>query len=86
MAEYWGASRWNPYATNKNDRLTTGHLLPGSIAVVRLAVRDDKWVELSDLIHKQGFGFTEYVWGWTFIHFMMSTPKYAKLWEMERSR
>jgi hypothetical protein len=81
MAEYWGASRWNPHAANKAERLTTGHLLPGRIAVVRAAVRDNKWVKLTDLIHMERFGAYEYAWGWTFVHFLMSSARYAKQWE-----
>ncbi|MFQ5503341.1 MAG: tetratricopeptide repeat protein [Planctomycetota bacterium] len=80
MAEYFGASRWRPKAKDKNQRLTTGQVQPGRLVVVKRDIRKGKWLGIRDMMKAKEFTATNYAWGWTFVHFLMSS-KYAKKFE-----
>ena len=80
MAEYYGASRWNPKAKNKKDRLTAGHLQAGRLMVVKEDIKNGRWIKLKDMIYKPRFDARDYAWGWTFVHYLFSQKRYASKW------
>jgi hypothetical protein len=75
MAEYYGASEWQP-ATKS---MTTGRVQAGRLAEVKADIAKGKMWSLHQLIHNQTY--RSYTWGWSFIHFMMETPAYEKRWK-----
>ncbi len=77
MAEYYGGSKWDP----KKKKITPGQIQPGRLTVVKLGIKEGKTFTLKQLFRMERFGAVHYAWGWTFIHFLMKTPKYAKRFE-----
>ncbi len=74
MAEYFGASRWDP-ATKK---MSVGHLQSARLAVMEDEIEDGKWQELEPLMRAQRITAKEYSWAWSFCHFVLSNEKYEK--------
>lgn len=74
MAEYFGASHWDP----EKKTMTLGHMQSGRLAVLQAQIRDEKWLKLKDLLEAPSMGAIEYAWTWSFCHFLLHTPKYAK--------
>ena len=74
MAEYFGASEWDP--AEKTMKL--GRLQSGRLAVLHAQIRDEKWLKLKDLISSEGMGAIGYAWTWSFCHFLLHTPQYEK--------
>lgn len=74
MAEYYGGSIWDP----EKRKLTTGGIQEGRLIEVLNDMETDKLYNLEDLISHEGRDYRHYYWGWSFIHFMLETPKYAK--------
>jgi tetratricopeptide (TPR) repeat protein len=77
MAEYFGASRWDPV----KKEMSIGHLQAGRLMVVKQAIKKDEWLKLKDMIEMERFGSLHYAWGWSFVHFLESTEKYKKPFE-----
>ncbi|MEZ5990691.1 MAG: DUF1570 domain-containing protein [Planctomycetota bacterium] len=77
LAEFYGASRYNPDAKNKKDKLTMGHLQAARLMVVQSEAKRDEWVTLKSMIEKPDFAAREYAWGWTFVHYLLTNPKYC---------
>ncbi len=92
MAEYYGASKWDP----KKKKMSIGHIQEGRLAVIRDETMlnliggagtstsrggTPKWMGLEDLIDetKNGIQARHYAWAWSFIHFMFhgENKKYA---------
>lgn len=73
MAEYYGASKWDP----KTKKMTVGGLLEGRLTEVITDIQGDEFCKLEDFLTNE-LGYQDYTWGWTFVHFMMSTKKYEK--------
>ena len=73
MAEYFGGSKWDR-ATKK---MTTGGLQEGRLTEVQTDIAKGERKSLEKLV-KNELGYEDYTWGWTFVHFMMETPKYSK--------
>lgn len=73
MAEYYGGSTWDP-ATKK---MTTGGLQEGRLTEVQTDIARGERKPLGKLLDNS-LGYHDYTWGWTFVHFMMETPKYGK--------
>ncbi|HYC79287.1 MAG TPA: DUF1570 domain-containing protein, partial [Planctomycetota bacterium] len=75
LAEYYGASEWDP----KAKKMKTGALQDGRLTVIQAHIMDDKFQTLSELMSLKHGEFTadHYAWGWSFVHFLMQTPKYA---------
>ncbi len=73
MAEYYGASVWNA----RTKKLEVGGIQAGRLCVLWDRIKKDKWQGLEDLITGNKVD-ALYAWGWSFCHFMMSTPKYTK--------
>jgi tetratricopeptide (TPR) repeat protein len=74
MAEYFGASRWDPY----RKKMSVGHLQSGRLAVLKNEVEDDKWQDLTELLEAGRINATQYSWAWSFCHFLLSEERYAK--------
>jgi tetratricopeptide (TPR) repeat protein len=75
MAEYFGASDWNP----RTKKMRIGLLQSGRLAVLKDRFADvDKRLSLKALIHSNGMGAVGYAWAWSFCHFLLSTPEYEK--------
>ena len=74
MAEYFGASEWDP-ATRT---MKLGGIQSGRLAVLLTQVKDGKLLKLEDLLETQGLGAIGYAWAWSFCHFLLHTPKYEK--------
>lgn len=73
MAEYFGGSKWDPVA----KKMTTGGLQEGRLTEVQTDIAKGERKSLEKLL-KNELGYDDYTWGWTFVHFMMETPKYSK--------
>lgn len=75
LAEYYGASEWDA----KAKKMSTGALQDGRLAVLQAFILDDKWQSLDGLMKlRHGeFNADHYAWGWSFVHYLLSTPKYA---------
>jgi tetratricopeptide (TPR) repeat protein len=71
LAEYYGASTWDP-ATKK---LTVGLVQEGRLTEVLEDIRKGEFKKLEDYLQNK-LGYEDYTWGWSFVH-MMNTPKYA---------
>src|SRR5262249_19959000 len=51
MAEYFGASRWDP----AKKEMSVGHLQAGRLMVVKQAIKKDEWLKLKDMIEMENF-------------------------------
>jgi tetratricopeptide (TPR) repeat protein len=75
MAEYFGASEWNA----RTKKMRIGLLQSGRLAVLKDQFKDvDKRLKLETLLQTRGMGAIGYAWAWSFCHYLLSTPKYAK--------
>jgi len=73
MAEYYGASSWDP----AKKELKSGLLQEGRIVVLMDAIAGNEWQKLEDLIRMQDFGGLHYAWAWSLVHMLMENPKTA---------
>lgn len=73
MAEYYGASEVDP----KTNTVKPGQVMAMRLTEVRSDLVSGKQFTLAELIGG-GDDYEAYTWGWTFVHFMLSTPQYAK--------
>jgi tetratricopeptide (TPR) repeat protein len=74
MAEYFGASEWDP----ETKAMTLGKLQSGRLAVLQTQVKDEKWLKLKDMLEAESMGAIEYAWAWSFCHFLLHTKEYEK--------
>jgi hypothetical protein len=72
MAEYYGASVWDP----AKRTMKVGGLQQGRLAEVRLDMEAKKCVNLRDLLSSTTGSYDHYTWGWTLVHFLMESPRY----------
>lgn len=72
MAEYYGASVWDP----AKKAMVLGGLQEGRLAEVRSDMLTNKRIGLADLLSDTSRAYEHYNWGWSFVHFMMETPKH----------
>lgn len=72
MAEYFGGSKWDPV----KKVMTTGGLQEGRLTEVKTDIQGGETRSLEKFL-KNELGYDDYTWGWTFVHFMMETPKYS---------
>ncbi len=72
MAEYYGATLWDPATKG----LKIGGIQQGRLAEVKVDIAAAKYLSLKDLISSTTDAYEHYYWGWSFVHFMMETPKY----------
>jgi len=73
MAEYYGGSTYD----EKTKTVKVGQIQEGRLAEVREDLQHGKQMTLRDMITKTP-QYEDYYWGWSFTHFMMETPAYAK--------
>ena len=76
MAEYYGASKWDP----KRKKMSTGHILEGRLTEVLTDIQGGEMKKVRDYLTNK-LGYHDYTWGWSFVHFMMETKKYRKRWK-----
>jgi len=74
MAEYFGASEWDP----EKKTMKLGRLQAGRLAVLHAQIEEDKWVSLKDLLETNGMGAVGYSWAWSLCHFLLHTSKYER--------
>ena len=74
MAEYFGASEWDP--VKKTMKL--GRLQSMRLAVLHAQIKEGKMLKLKTLLEASRMGAIEYSWTWSFCHFMLHTKKYQK--------
>lgn len=71
FAEYYGGSAWDP----AKKAMTTGGLQEGRLTEVQTDIQGGERKSLEKFLRGE-LGYDDYTWGWTFVHFMMETPKY----------
>lgn len=74
MAEYYGASEWDP----AKKTMTVGGIQAGRLNEVQVDIAADKRPVLDELLSDESRDYSHYTWGWTFVHFMMESSKYSK--------
>jgi tetratricopeptide (TPR) repeat protein len=75
LAEYYGASQWDP-ATKKME---VGFLQEGRLTAIQDHILDGKWQGLEELIRLEhgAFNADHYAWGWSFVHYLLQNKKYG---------
>ena len=73
MAEYYGASRWDP----KRKKLEIGLLQEGRLTEVQTDIAAGEMMTLEKLILEDG-AYEHYTWGWTLAHYLMNHKKLRK--------
>lgn len=73
-AEYYGASLVDP----KSRTVKIGAVQQGRLTELRTEFDVGKRLRLESLIGSNTGDYEHYYWGWSFVHFMMETPAYAK--------
>ncbi|MFQ5845753.1 MAG: DUF1570 domain-containing protein, partial [Planctomycetota bacterium] len=74
MAEYYGASEWDP----ETRTMRTGRLQSARLAVLLDRLEEENLQDLQELIKAQRIGATQYAWAWSLCHFLMTHEKYAQ--------
>lgn len=74
MAEYYGASTYDP----KTKTVKFGQIQEGRLAEVKSDIDAGRWYSITDYMNAERGNYEDYYWGWSFVHFMMSTPAYQK--------
>ncbi len=72
LAEYYGASSWDP----QTKKITTGLVLEGRLVEVQNDIAAGTWVRLQALISTEDM-YEHYTWGWSLVHFLMNREEYA---------
>lgn len=73
LAEYYGASHWDP----EKKKLTTGLLLEGRLCELKLDWQQGERIGLEQLVSTDRM-YEHYTWGWSLAYFLMKDPRYAK--------
>ena len=73
FAEYYGGSHWDPV----KKAMTTGGVQEGRLTEILADISAGEHKSLDKFLRNE-LGYDDYTWGWSFVHFMMETPKYAK--------
>lgn len=71
LAEYYGASIWDP----EKKKLEVGGLLEGRLAGVQQDILKGDWVTLEDMMPYPNIPGQYYGWAWSFVHFMLHSSK-----------
>jgi len=72
LAEYYGASSWDPV----KKKLSTGLILEGRLVEVQDDISSGDMMELKRLISSERM-YEHYTWGWTLVHFVMNDKRYT---------
>lgn len=73
FSEYYGAGTWDPV----KKQMAVGGVQEGRLTEVQTDLAKGDRPTLDKYLRGL-LGYDDYTWGWTFVHYMMSTPKYAK--------
>jgi tetratricopeptide (TPR) repeat protein len=73
LAEYYGASQWDP----EKRKLTVGLIQEGRLCQIQTDIDSGERMDLTRLISTEDM-YEHYTWGWALVHFLMSDPKYAQ--------
>lgn len=71
LAEYYGASSWDP----EKKKLTVGLIQEGRLCEIQTEIAGGEKMGLAKLITAAG-AYEHYTWGWSLVHFLMNTPAY----------
>ncbi|HUR27038.1 MAG TPA: hypothetical protein VM509_02535 [Planctomycetota bacterium] len=72
LAEYYGASKWDPV----KKKLTTGLILEGRLVEVQDDIAGGTMMDLKKLISTDRM-YEHYNWGWALVHFLMNDKRYT---------
>lgn len=72
LAEYYGASHWDPVT----KKFETGLIQEGRLCEIQTDIAGGERLTLEKLITTEGM-YQHYTWGWSLIHFLMNDPRYA---------
>ncbi|HTF88938.1 MAG TPA: hypothetical protein VK843_11055 [Planctomycetota bacterium] len=72
LAEYYGASKWDPV----KKKLTTGLILEGRLVEVQDDIAGGTMMDLKRMISSERM-YEHYTWGWSLVHFLMNDKRYA---------
>src|SRR6185503_19408305 len=72
MAEYYGASRWDPVT----KKFETGLIQEGRLCEIQTDIAGGDKVTLEMLLTTGGM-YQHYTWGWSLVHFLMNDTRYA---------
>jgi hypothetical protein len=74
MAEYYGASTWDP----AKKTMIVGGIQHGRLVEVNSDIEAKKLFSIRDMVASNRGAYEHYYWGWSFVHFLMETPKYRE--------
>jgi hypothetical protein len=77
MAEYYGTTELDP----EKKTMTLGGIQAGRLSEVKADIAANKKFALDDLLADGSQNYRHYTWGWSFVHFLMESPKYVKKFE-----
>ncbi len=72
LAEFYGASAWDP----KKKKLTTGLIQEGRLTEIQNDIAGGEMIGLRELIVDRNY--EHYTWGWSLVHFLMNHKKHEK--------
>jgi tetratricopeptide (TPR) repeat protein len=72
LAEYYGASTWDPV----KKKLTVGLILEGRLVEVQDDIAAGNMMDLKRMISSERM-YEHYNWGWSLVHFLMNDKRYA---------
>ncbi len=76
VAEYYGASRWDP----ETKQFTTGMLQEGRLWEIQADIAAGEPMTIERLITTER-AYEHYTWGWSLVHFLMNHAKYKPRFE-----
>ena len=75
ISEFYSASVWDPV----KKKLEWGGIHEGRSTVIHQDIEAGDWVTVDRLLTgAQERTFHDYTWGWSFVHYLLNNPKYAK--------
>ena len=72
LAEYYGASRWDPV----RKELEVGLVQEGRLAEIQDDMARGQPVSILELLRERRY--EDYTWGWSLVHFLMNDARYQK--------
>jgi tetratricopeptide (TPR) repeat protein len=72
LAEYYGASSWDPV----KKKLKVGQLQEGRLCEIQADIDSGDAMDLARLVSTEDL-YEHYTWGWSLVHFLMNDARYA---------
>jgi len=72
LAEYYGASQWDPV----KKKLTVGLMQEGRLCQIESDIAAGNPMDLAKLVSTHDL-FEHYTWGWALVHFLMNDARYS---------